>query len=122
MLIIVQRFVMASLILLAANITAISQQSPLPAKSGPGFSIKKIDGVWWLADQQGKPFFSRGVCCVNPGLEFKDYTLKNPGYAAWHHFAEPLQWAEATMDSLRSWGFTTIGGWSSIDLFLVSPR
>ncbi len=91
----------AGLVLLATNIAATAQQALLPTKSGPGFSIKKIDEVWWLQNQQGQPFFSRGVCCVNPGLEFKDHTLKNPGYAAWHHFAEPLQWAEATSNYQR---------------------
>ncbi len=118
----IQRVIRTCFILVVTNLAASSQPAPAPVKTGPGYSIKQIDGVWWLVDPLGKPFFSRGVCCVNPGIEFKDYTLKNPGYAAWHHFAEPMQWAEASMDSLRSWGFTTIGGWSSVDIFLRSPK
>src|SRR5439155_24821763 len=35
-----------------------------------------------------------------------------PAYAAWQHYPDSNQWAEATLSRLRSWGMTTIGGWS----------
>jgi len=50
------------------------------------------------------------------------FTLTNPAYAGWHHFPEPTKWADDTIDSLKSWGFTTIGGWSDIDLLLRSTK
>jgi len=37
---------------------------------------------------------------------------ENPGYAAWQHYPDATRWAEATLRRLKSWGFTTIGGWS----------
>jgi len=84
------------------------------------YSVKEINGIWWLIDSEGKPFFSSGVCCVNPGLTFDEYTPDNPGYAAWQHFSDPSTWAQNTMDSLIAWGYTTIGGWSSMEhLFMV---
>ena len=36
----------------------------------------------------------------------------NPGYAAFQHYADSNEWAAATLKRLKSWKFTTIGGWS----------
>ncbi len=81
------------------------------------FSLKNIDGIWWLVNPEGKKFFSSGVCCVNTGASYENYSYENPSYSAWHHFNDPLFWANNTVDSLRKWGFTTIGGWSSSEYF-----
>ena len=86
------------------------------------FSVKELNGVWWLINPEGKQFFSSGVCCVNTGASFEDYSYENPGYSAWQHFSDPMEWAEYTIDSLKSWGFTTIGGWSSTQYFTSSPK
>ncbi len=36
----------------------------------------------------------------------------NPGYAAFQHYDNSNLWAQATLSRLKSWGFTTVGGWS----------
>jgi hypothetical protein len=81
------------------------------------FTTREVDGIWWLADPQGNLLFSRGVCCVNTGASWEDYTAENPGYAAWQHFTHAGDWARSTVDSLKAWGFNTFGGWSDIPLF-----
>jgi hypothetical protein len=81
-------------------------------KAGPAFTLQQQNGVWWFVTPEGKPFFSLGVCCVNPGDSFLDYDPNNPGYAAWQHYESSAAWADTTLERLRSWGFTTVGGWS----------
>ncbi len=34
-----------------------------------GWSTAEINGVWWLIDPEGKPFYSKGVNIVTPGKE-----------------------------------------------------
>ncbi len=88
--------------------------APPRKTSTPGkpFSIQKQDQISWLVRPSGERFFSLGVCCVDPGISRAEFRTDNPGYAAWRHYPDSTQWAEATLQRLRSWGFTTIGGWS----------
>jgi hypothetical protein len=51
---------------------------------------------------------------VDQGSTREQYATNNPSYAAWQHYPSPSAWAEATLDRLRSWRFTTIGGWSEL--------
>lgn len=88
---------------------------PTGRDPGPPFSLRCTNGVWWLHAPDGRRFFSFGVCCVNQGSTRDEYTLANPSYAAWQHYAPPAAWAEATLERLRSWGFNTLGGWSDFD-------
>jgi hypothetical protein len=82
----------------------------LPA--GNAFSVQQRDGVDWLVRPSGERFFSLGVCVVTSGVSRNEFDPKNPGYAARQDYSESNQWAEATLKRLKSWGFTTIGGWS----------
>ncbi len=95
---------------------------PQLAKAGPPYSLRQQKGVWWLVTPEGKPFFSLGVCCVTPGDTFLDYNPQNPGYAAWRHYENGTDWADATLKRLQSWGFTTIGGWSDDATLKRSPQ
>jgi hypothetical protein len=65
-----------------------------------------------MVSPQGKPFFSLGVCCVNMGTPREKYDPHKPGYAAWRRHADSAAWADTTLERLRTWGFTTISGWS----------
>jgi hypothetical protein len=76
------------------------------------FSIQQQEGAAWLVRPDGTRFFSLGVCVVNQGASRADFSLTNPGYAAFKHYESSNHWAEATLKRLKSWGFTTIGGWS----------
>lgn len=51
------------------------------------------------------------------GVSRKEFDTNNPGYVAWQHYADSNHWAEATLKRLKSWGFTTIGGWSDFAAF-----
>ena len=46
------------------------------------------------------------------GASRNEFDPNNPGYAAWQHYADSNGWAEATLTRLKSWRFTTVGGWS----------
>jgi len=81
------------------------------------FSIQRHDGIDWLVRPNGERFFSLGVCVVNVGATRAEFDPNNPGYAAWRHYADSNQWAAATLKRLKSWGFTTIGGWSDFHTF-----
>lgn len=79
------------------------------------FSVRREDTGWWLVSPEGKKFFSLGVCCVHQGTSREKYDSENPSYAAWQHYNAPLAWADATLRRLKSWSFTTVGGWSDFD-------
>ncbi len=85
---------------------------PEAAAAGKPFAIQQRQGIYWLTRPTGEHFFSFGVCCVDQGVSRKDFNPHNPGFAAWQHYADSNQWAEATLKRLKSWRFTTIGGWS----------
>src|SRR5688572_24220122 len=76
------------------------------------FSLQRVDGIDWLIDPQGRPFFSLGVCVVTRGDSKENFDSENPSYAAWQQYATPAAWADATLARLRDWKFTTVGGWS----------
>jgi hypothetical protein len=39
------------------------------------------------------------------------YDQEKPEYAAWRYYDSPQAWADASLQRLKSWHFTTIGGW-----------
>src|SRR5436190_1230709 len=92
----------------------VAGRAAMPAGAGAGkaFAIQQRQGIHWLTRPNGEHFFSFGVCCVDQGVSRKDFDPHNPGFAAWQHYAGSNQWAEATLQRLKSWRFTTIGGWS----------
>jgi hypothetical protein len=49
------------------------------------------------------------------------YDENKPSYAAWQHYADSNQWAEATLNRLKSWSFTTVGGWSDFGTLKQCP-
>src|SRR5256886_10788262 len=55
------------------------------------------------------------------GASREEFDSENPGYAAWQHYADSNQWAKATMNRLKSWGFTTIGAWSDFQTLRQVP-
>jgi hypothetical protein len=75
------------------------------------FSISSERGQWSFVSPEGRPFFSLGVCVLTQGTTKEQFDLENPGYAAWQHYPTPLAWADDTLRRVKSWGFTTVGGW-----------
>ena len=87
-------------------LAATAAASPKP------FSIEHRDGQTWLIRPNGQRFFSLGVCCVDMGTLPEKRDRANPSYSAWSHHTGATHWAEATLTRLKTWGFTTVGGWS----------
>ena len=82
------------------------------ATTNSPFSIEQHEGAFWLTKPNGGRFFSLGACVVNQGESREQFSPTNPAYAAIEHYANSNAWAEATLKRLKSWGFTTVGGWS----------
>ncbi|MGB9759213.1 MAG: beta-galactosidase [Thermoproteota archaeon] len=82
------------------------------------FHIEKINGRFWFIDPDGYVFLSKGVNHVDyygdysPALGYSPY---NKVVSA--KYGSPQAWAKETTERLRSWGFNTIGAWSSEELF-----
>src|ERR1700737_1951959 len=91
---------------------ALYQPRPIPAPSKRPFSIQWGNGNAWLVKPSGERFFSLGVNCVDRGVSRKQFDQRNPAYAAWQHYPDADHWAGATLERLKAWEFTTIGGWS----------
>ncbi len=85
--------------------------APSPA---PRFSVEQRSGLWWLVDAARGSFFSLGVCVVDQGIPPGAYDPARPAYSAGRFHAGADEWARATLRRLRSWGFTTAGGWSDV--------
>ncbi len=97
--------------------------APLSAKGD--FMDKKwgtadIDGVQWLVDPDGKPFYSKGVNIVSPGKQ-SEKSRSGQAYC-WSNFYTSIgQWREQISTRLREWGFNTLGGWSDCSPDLGFP-
>jgi hypothetical protein len=98
-------------IFITVSLLAFSVLCGRAATNAP-FSIQQHEGISWLTKPDGERFFSLGVCVVNQGASREQFSATNPGYAAFQHYANSNRWAEATLQRLRSWKFTTVGGWS----------
>jgi hypothetical protein len=75
------------------------------------WSTAEINGVQWLIDPDGKPFYSKGVNIVTPGKP-SEKSMAGQAYC-WNNFYPSVeQWRKAVGDRIREWGFNTLGGWS----------
>src|SRR5262245_23371749 len=100
--------------LVIVSLLALSVPGLLAGTNGP-FSIQQTNGIAWLLKPNGERFFSLGVCVVNQGASRDAFNPTNPGYAAFQHYEDSNRWAAATLKRLRSWKFTTAGGWSDFE-------
>jgi hypothetical protein len=91
---------------------APEQQSGSNAKP---FTIENRQHGWWLISPDGSPFFSVGICVLSSGSSHDSYDPENPSYAAWKYYNPFARWVDAALRRLKSWHFTTIGGWSDFN-------
>src|SRR2546426_56510 len=105
----------------ADDASGVSASSLEISGAGKPFSIQRQDGNFWLVKPNGERFFSLGVCVVNMGASRAEFDPNNPGYAAWQNYADSNRWAAATLKRLKSWRFTTMGGWSDFQTLKQSP-
>ncbi len=80
----------------------------------PAFTVRSNASGWSLITPEGRAVFSRGVCVITQGTGREQFDPENPGYAAWQHYPDAGAWADNTLRRLKSWGFTTVGGWSEL--------
>src|SRR5689334_18888232 len=88
----------------------LSERAASPPDSR--FTLQQRGQECWLVKPDGRRFFSLGVCCVNQGIPVPEWDSANPGYASWKQYADSNTWAVVTLERLKAWGFTTLGGWS----------
>lgn len=99
-------------IIITTGLLALNLLRGPAAEEDAPYSIQQRDGISWLTKPNGERFFSLGVCCVSQGVSREKCSPTNPGYAAFQHYENSNRWAEATLQRLTSWNFTTVGGWS----------
>ena len=101
---------MARSLFITASLVALSLLRVWANTNAP-VAIQQRDGISWLTRPDGERFFSLGVCVVNQGVS-RSFNSTNPGYAAFQYYENSNAWAQATLQRLKSWNFTTVGGWS----------
>ena len=78
-----------------------------------GWGTADINGVRWLIDPQGKPFYSKGVDIVAPGRRSRKSVACQAFF--WGNFYSSIdKWRADVGAKLRGWGFNTLGGWSDM--------
>lgn len=87
-----------------------------PGGSAPVYRIVDSAGGAAFQGPQGPPFWSFGVCCTDPGVDWADYRPDNPSYSGFRLFPNGEAWAKDTLGNLRRWGFNSLGGWSDTEL------
>jgi hypothetical protein len=107
----VKAVAMARAVLIVGGLLALAALRGFAVTNAP-FSIRERDGTASFVRPNGQEFFSLGVCVVNQGVAPEKFNPTNPGYAAFQHYQNSNAWAETTLKRLKSWKFTTVGGWS----------
>jgi hypothetical protein len=92
----------------SVDATPTSIDAPLSTRC----TIRQDSSGCWFVCPKGEPFFSLGVCMFNQGSDIADYAPARPSYTALRHYASDVDWADASLQRLKSWRFTTVGGWS----------
>lgn len=118
-----------------------------PLKATGNFYTTKKEGKWWLVDPDGRLFWSMGITCLHydlgwtrtPGIwsELEKTPADElgpselPGLHAdlWNPYTANLyrkygtDWATENIRHshrrLRSWGFNTLGNWTSADFYAM---
>jgi hypothetical protein len=120
-------FLFLVVMLLSQPVFSGNPENPATLLSSPadGPEVKRwttcsIDGVQWLVDPEGKPFYSKGVNIVTPG---KDDEKGRSGQAfCWSNFCDTIgDWRKEVAGRLKAWGFNTLGGWSDCSPDLGLP-
>ena len=85
------------------------------ANSTEWFHTEKLGDRWWFCTPLGNAFFMEGVYVVAPSDNgFQNAVKRKYGDAN-------AAWAEETKKRLQSWGFNTLGIYSSISTLPIDP-
>ena len=103
---------------LSSNYDKYGGLAPLKGQNTGFFHTEKISEKFWLVDPEGNLFISKGVNHVNYLSDYSPTLNLNPyNRIVSTKYGSADAWAEETVDRLRSWGFNTIGAWSSEETF-----
>ncbi len=103
-------FVAAVLLFTASPVLAAEKETP-PAPARTAWKTLEREGVFWLADPQGRLFYSKGVNSVQGGVP-SERSKRGQAYF-WGNFYPSLEaWRQATAARFLRWGFNTLGAWS----------
>jgi len=84
--------------------------------NGTGFfDIIKQDDYWWFITPDGYEFYSVGINVVSPECRY----AYNANVLA--KYGNYIEWANATLQRFKDWGYNTMGAWSKYDLFTEIP-
>jgi hypothetical protein len=83
----------------------------MPLTNGTGFfdTYQDDNGTWWFVDPEGYAFYSAGVAVVNSQGAVYNATVMEK-------YGSHEEWANATRDRLKNWGFNSLGAWSLLDI------
>jgi hypothetical protein len=85
------------------------------------FRVEEIDGRHWFITPEGHGFFSAGLNHINVRADYSPPIDRRPYYEnILALYGTEEGWAEVTEERLRSWGFNTVGAWSSTEHFETS--
>jgi hypothetical protein len=112
------RYLVALLVLISLSQLACPCEDGMASVPGDSagskaakWSTAEINGVQWLIDPEGKPFYSKGVNIVTPGRQSKKSSARQ-AYCWANFYSSVEQWRKQVGDQIRDWGFNTLGGWS----------
>jgi hypothetical protein len=71
---------------------------------------------WSFLAPNGDKFFSLGICVFDQGAPKEKYNPARPQYAGLRHYDSVAAWSDVNLQRLKSWGFTTLGGWSAFQI------
>ncbi len=80
----------------------------------PYYSVKSIQGVWYLVTPDGLAYFDRGINhCSYPGANnWWDQLNPDRGRIVRQLFPKESDWQEYVLKCVKDWGFTSLGAWS----------
>ncbi len=74
------------------------------------FQVKRVDGIWWAVDPEGRAFYGVGT----DHCRYGGHWCEKLGYAPYGRnmekkFGSPEAWAKSATDGLKAWNFNLLG-------------
>jgi hypothetical protein len=89
-------------------------------RPGSFFTVSEVNGTYWLVAPDGELFFSRGVNEITIGAKPQEIDENNPGYSGLKQYSSLSDWTKNTLKRIESWGFNTLGPWTTREAIEVS--
>jgi hypothetical protein len=90
----------------------------LDYETKPGsYRAQVIDKRWWIIDLQNGPWLSTGICHITYSGDADPKGALPSGEAVQRRYGDADTWARAQARRLRQWGSSTVGAWSSKEMF-----